>query len=134
MHLRSLERFDFDSVLLPYSYIMMRNGSYAADFEQLMAVCEARQVAVQTIKSIAYRPWGDKERTETTWYQPLERQEDIDRAVHWVLDRPGFFLNTAGSVDLLPKVLEAAASHGGGESREAIEEGLRRLELEPLFV
>ena len=31
-HRRSLERFDFDSVLLPYNYITMQNEYYAAKF------------------------------------------------------------------------------------------------------
>ncbi|HXX40504.1 MAG TPA: aldo/keto reductase, partial [bacterium] len=34
-HLRSLERFDFDSVLLPYSYILMQDPHYAAMFERV---------------------------------------------------------------------------------------------------
>ena len=82
MHLRSLERFDFDSVLLPYSYILMQNPQYAADFEALLALCQARNVAVQTIKGITRGPWGDKPKTRQTWYEPLEDQAAIDRAVH----------------------------------------------------
>src|SRR5215218_9563306 len=51
-HARSLERFDFDSVLLPYNYSMMRNPSYAVGFEELVARCQQRGVAVQTIKAV----------------------------------------------------------------------------------
>src|SRR6202022_375717 len=56
-HRRSLERFDFDSVLLPYNRITMRLPYYAENFEALLATCRERNVAVQTIKSIARRPW-----------------------------------------------------------------------------
>jgi aryl-alcohol dehydrogenase-like predicted oxidoreductase len=108
MHLRSLERFPFDSVLLPYSYVMMQNEQYAADFERLAAVCAERNVALQTIKGITLAPWGEKEHTHSTWYEPLAEQGDIDLAVRWVLGRPNVFLNTAGDVTLLPKVLDAA--------------------------
>ena len=114
MHLRSLERFPFDSVLLPYSYVQMRDARYAADFEELTAVCAERGVAVQTIKSISLAPWDGRRQTAATWYEPLSEQADIDLAVHWVLGRPGVFLNTAGDVALLPKVLDAA---GRFESR-----------------
>jgi aryl-alcohol dehydrogenase-like predicted oxidoreductase len=134
MHLRSLERFDFDSVLLPYNYVMMQNAKYAADFERLLTVCAERNVAVQTIKSIAYRPWGDREHTTTTWYEPLRDETDIRAAAQWVLDRPGIFLNTASDVALLPTILAAAADHRPGENRVEGEERLRRLSLEPLFV
>ena len=107
-HLRALERFDFDSVLLPYSFVLMQNPAYAADFEALMAVCDERDVAVQTIKSLARAPWDDRAQTRTTWYEPLEDQPDIDLAVHWVLGCSGVFLNTLGDVDVLPRVLDAA--------------------------
>ena len=81
MHLRSLERFPFDSVLLPYNYAMMQNERYAADFERLAGVCADRGVAVQTIKGVTLRPWGERERTHITWYEPVTEQGDIDLAV-----------------------------------------------------
>jgi len=133
-HLRSLERFDFDSVLLPYNYLMMQDPHYAAMFERVAAVCRDRNVAVQTIKSIARRPWWGRERTRATWYQPLEDQRDIDLAVHWVLARPGIFLNTVGDIALLPKVLDAAARFAGAPDEAAVREAAGRLEMLPLFV
>ena len=133
MHRRSLERFDFDSVLLPYNYLMMQNPQYAADFEALMALCQERNVAVQTIKSIARGPWGDKPRTRNTWYEPLEEQADIDRVVHWVLNRPGMFLNTVGDVHVLPSVLEAASRFQTAPSEEEMEELVARLGMKPLW-
>jgi aryl-alcohol dehydrogenase-like predicted oxidoreductase len=111
MHLRSLERFPFDSVLLPYNFVMMRNAQYAADFERLSQVCTERGVAMQTIKSLTLGPWNEKEHTHITWYEPLSEQHDVDRAVHWVLSRPAVYLNTSGDLSLLPKILDAAARH-----------------------
>lgn len=111
MHLRSLERFEFDAVLLPYNYILMQDPTYAADFEALMAVCAERDVAVQTIKSLCRRPWAEGvARNRSTWYQPFEAQEAIEKAVHWVLGDERVFLNTVGEIHLLPQVLEAAAN------------------------
>ena len=134
MHLRSLERFDFDAVLLPYSYVMMQNPQYAADFETLLALCRERNVAVQTIKSLVRRPWGDRPHTRATWYEPLEAQADIDRTVHWVLSRPGVFLNTVADVHLLPRVLDAASRLGAAPSEAEMQEQAARLEMAPLFV
>jgi len=133
-HRRSLERFDFDSVLLPYNYLTMRLPYYAENFEALAATCRDRNVAVQTIKSIALRPWRGRERTRSTWYQPLETQADIDLAVWWVLGRPGVFLNTAGDVNLLPMVLDAASRFEQQPDEQAMAELVRRAEQEPLFV
>jgi len=109
MHKRSLARFDFDSVLLPYNFFMAQSERYRQNFEEVLGICRERNVAVQVIKSIARGPWATTDRTRTTWYQPLEEQADIDRAVHWALGVPGVFLNTAGDLGLLPKVLDAAS-------------------------
>jgi aryl-alcohol dehydrogenase-like predicted oxidoreductase len=87
-HRRSLERFDFDSVLLPRNYVTLKNPYYAENFNALVETCKQRNVAVQTIKSIAYKPYMGNERTHATWYAPLTEQEDIDRAVSWVLGKP----------------------------------------------
>jgi aryl-alcohol dehydrogenase-like predicted oxidoreductase len=133
MHLRSLERFPFDSVLLPYSYVQMRDERYAGDFEHLAAVCAERGVAVQTIKAISLAPWDGREQTATTWYEPLRKQEDIDLAVHWVLGRPEVFLNTVGDVTLLPKVLDATRRFEERPADGALDELLSQRHLVPLF-
>jgi predicted aldo/keto reductase-like oxidoreductase len=109
MHTRSLTRYEFDSVLLPFNFVMAQSERYRRDFEAVMAIARERNVAVQIIKSIARGPWATTDRSRTTWYQPLEAPEDIDRAVHWILGLPGVFINTVGDLELLPKVLEAAS-------------------------
>lgn len=134
MHARSLERFPFDSVLLPFNYPMMQNPDYARDFWRLFEMCRARGVAVQTIKGITLGPWGEQEHNTSTWYEPLQEQADIDTAVHWVLGQPGVFLNTAGDVSLLPKVLEAAERFEGRPSEADMQALVERQGMAPLFV
>ncbi len=136
-HRRSLERFDFDSVLLPYNFVTMLNPYYAENFQGLLATCQQRQIAVQTIKSIAYKPWLGRPHTRSVWYEPLEDQADIDLAVHWALRQPGIFLNTVGDIHVLPRVLEAASRFDAGsagptdEQMRALQE---RLGMVPIFV
>jgi aryl-alcohol dehydrogenase-like predicted oxidoreductase len=109
VHKRSLDRFDFDTVLLPYSYWQMQNPRYAVDFNDLIGMCRQRNVAVQTIKSIARRPWNNRPRTYNTYfYEPLETQDAIDRSVQWALGLTESFVITAGDMRLLPKILDAA--------------------------
>lgn len=133
-HRRSLQRFDFDSVLLPYNYITMQSPYYAENFNALLATCVERNVAVQTIKSIAYRPWMGQERTHATWYRPLEQQDEIDAAVWWVLAQPGIFLNTVGDITLLPRVLDAAERFDAQQAQAELADRVARLSFEPLFV
>lgn len=134
VHMQSLERFNFDSVLLPYNFAMMQNPRYRADFEALLSLCQQRNVAVQTIKSIARAPWGTKEPTRDTWYEPLEDQAGIDHAVHWALGRPGVFLNTVGDNRLLPMVLDAASRFQAGPSDEQMDADLASQKITPLFL
>ena len=135
-HRRSLERFDFDTVLLPYNYITMQSPYYAQNFNALLATCQQRNVAVQTIKSVAYKPWMGQPHTRATWYKPLEDQQDIDMAVHWVLQQPYIFLLTIGDIHLLPKVLDAANRFQAEAvpTDEKMQAMVARLSMEPLFV
>ena len=133
-HRRSLERFDFDSVLLPYNWVTMRSSYYAENFDALAATCAERNVALQTIKSIARQPWGARDHTRATWYEPLEDQSAIDVAVGWVLGRPGVFLNTVGDIDLLPRVLDAADRFQTAPSEEEVAQVMTRQAAVPLFV
>ena len=134
MHLRSLERFPFDSVLAPYNYPMMQNPAYVESFEALIAECRRRGVAVQTIKAITLGPWGEHEHTAATWYEPLREQADIDLAVHWVLGRPGVFLNTVGDVTILPRVLDAASRATARPTDTDMDRLVERAGMTPFFV
>ena len=58
----------------------------------------------------------------------------IRRAAHFVLSRPGLFLNTAGDVDLLPSVLDAADRFETRPGDAEMASMLERAKTEPLFV
>jgi aryl-alcohol dehydrogenase-like predicted oxidoreductase len=138
-HLRSLERFDFSSVLLPYNFPLSRNQAYLDELEALAGLCTERGVAMQTIKSITKAPWSEgADRHAATWYEPLRDPQAIDTAVAWVLGRPDVFLNTVGDIHILPMVLDAAerffdgaASRPDGEVMADLEQ---RWAMAPLFV
>jgi len=134
MHRRSLERFPFDSVLAPYNFVQMRDPRYAETFEALAAVCAERDVALQTIKSLALRRWEGRPATASTWYEPLREQADIDLAAHWVLGRPEAFLLTTGDVEILPRLLDAAERFESRPSDDTMAELAARRGVEPLFV
>jgi aryl-alcohol dehydrogenase-like predicted oxidoreductase len=134
-HRRSLQRFDFASVLLPYNFTTVQSSYYAENFDALQATARERNIAVQTIKSLAYRPWSGRDRTTSTWYQPLEQQPDIDTAIHWALGRPGIFVISSGDVGLLPKILDAAERFADQRPSETdMQRMVERLQMEPLFV
>jgi aryl-alcohol dehydrogenase-like predicted oxidoreductase len=133
IHRQSLERFDFDSVLLPYNYMLMQNPQYAADFEALAKICQQKNVAMQLIKTLQRRPWGDRPHTASTWYEPFTEAYDVELATHWVLSRPGVFINTAGDIHVLPKILEAASHFEKAPSDAQMQAMLKANEAEPLW-
>ena len=135
MHRRSLERFPFDSVLLPLNHTMMQNPTYAADFEVLTGICREQGVAMQTIKSLAVGAWGEgHQRTTRTWYEALTEQHDIDLAVHWVLGHEGMFLNTASDIGLLAKILDAVERYKAPPTEAEMGALATRAAMSPLFV
>ena len=133
MHLRSLERFPFDSVLLPMNFIMASDGRYRADFDGLKTECDDRSVAVQIIKSTARRPWDGRERSRGPWYQPLETSEDIARSVAYALSFAPAFINTMADLDLLSLVLQAAEAPGERPSEAEMEAMVTSREMQPIF-
>lgn len=135
IHRRSLERFPFDSVLLPCNHPMLSLPGYAADFQTLIGICQTRGVAVQTIKAIARRRWPeDAPARRFSWYEPLRDPEAIRRAVHFVLSRPGLFLNTSSDATLLRLTLEAASASATAPPPQALADDAARFAMEPLFL
>ena len=132
-HRQTLERFAFDSVLLPCNYLLMQNRNYTSEFEKLTSYCHERQIAVQTIKAIAKGYWGNTTRNRSTWYEPLTDEDAIAKCVHWVLSVPRIFLNTVGDLTELPKFLKAAASFEKCPSMEEMEEVVEKMDMQTLF-
>jgi predicted aldo/keto reductase-like oxidoreductase len=137
IHKRSLEKFNFDSILMPYNYMLMQNPAYAADFEATFAMAQQKGVAIQIIKTNQRRPWDetqdDHAHFAATWYEPFNRQESINLAVHWAMARPGTFLNTSGDVHILPMFLEAASHFEVQPSDEAMRTMLQSEAAQPLW-
>jgi aryl-alcohol dehydrogenase-like predicted oxidoreductase len=134
MHLRSLERFPFDSVIFPYNYSLLSIDSYRHDVEELIGVCTDRGVAIQTIKSIARRRWptsgGLDERR--SWYEPLSDGPAISRAVDFVLGREPLFLISSSDYELLELVLSAAYEISVPQAEE-LERDMSVFDVQPIF-
>jgi aryl-alcohol dehydrogenase-like predicted oxidoreductase len=133
-HRRSLERFAFDSVLFPYNFTMLDIQQYAADVEALLKVCRERGVATQTIKSVARRRWQNGDGPKFSWYEPLRDRDAIRRGVHYVLSRPGLFLNSSSDATILRDILDAASEKPTAPARAEMEADVARYAMQPLFV
>ncbi|MET0144628.1 MAG: aldo/keto reductase [Ilumatobacteraceae bacterium] len=109
MHVRSLLRFPFDSVLFPYNHVLLDDPAYRADVDELVELATTNGVAIQTIKAIARGRWGEHAAgPRFSWYEPLTEPAAIARAVRYVLGDPRLFLNTTSDARLLPRIVAAA--------------------------
>jgi aryl-alcohol dehydrogenase-like predicted oxidoreductase len=136
MHVRSLERFDFDSVLVPWNFALLQIDSYRHALDELLSVCHDRNVAVQTIKSVARRRWQDDEEQRFSWYEPILNTEATARAVLWVLARPDVFVISSSDARVLRPILDAAAqaAEGAGPPSETeMRSDVDALQIKPLF-
>jgi aryl-alcohol dehydrogenase-like predicted oxidoreductase len=133
VHLRSLERFDFDSVLFPYNHSLLLDPGYADDVDRLRRVCAERGVAIQTIKSIARRRWADPEAAHFSWYEPITEPAAFERAVRFVLANPDLFLNSTSDASLLPRLFAVAAGQLDLPTDAELEADRARLDVTPLF-
>ena len=133
IYLEALRRFDFDSVLFPINFVQMANPEYRKYTEELIATCKAKNVGTMIIKSITKAPWGERQHTATTWYEPFDQMDEIQRAVNFVLSYDVTGVCTAGDTRVLPMMLSACKNFTrltDSEMEEMIQSGKQ---YEPLF-
>ena len=133
IYLEALRRFDFDSVLFPLNFVQMGNPEFRKNTEALIAECKAKDVGTMIIKTITKGPWGEKEKTATTWYEPFDKADEIQRAVNFALSYEVTGLCTAGDTRVLPMVLEACKNFKQLESSEMDTMIRSAQQYEPLF-
>jgi len=110
IYLEALRRFDFDSILFPLNFVQMANPEYKKYTDELIATCKAKDIGTMVIKTITKRPWGEREHTANTWYEPFEKMDEIQSAVNFALSYDVTGLCTAGDTRILPLVLKACAN------------------------
>ena len=134
MHVQSLERYDFDSVMLLYNYRQMLIPKFASDFYELLKICREQNVAVQTFQSIAWRPIGKGERKYNMYfYEPLESKEAIEKSVYWAMGLKDSFVITAGDIQFIPKMLDAAERYEERPSDEQMKTLVEKYDIQPIF-
>ncbi|GAA4853469.1 aldo/keto reductase [Paenibacillus vulneris] len=121
-HLEALNRFPFDTVLLPLNYYLYSLPEYRTAFDALLEEAGRQNTAVRVIKAIAKGPWGEQqERNYATWYEPFDRQEIIDACVHFVLSFQGVAgFASAGDIHLFPKIVDAVERYGSMSDEETV--------------
>ena len=134
IYLEALRRFDFDSVLFPLNFVQLANPEYRRYAEELIAECKAKDVGTMIIKSITRAPWGERPHTATTWYEPFEKMDEIQRAVNFALSYEVTGVCTAGDTRVLPLMLKACENFVQLNESEREQMIQSANQYEPLFV
>lgn len=132
--LEALNRFDFDTVLFPLNYTQYAIPDYRQNSQNLLAVCRKRDVGVMAIKSITRAPWGTREQTHHTWYEPFTEPEKIQAAINFTLSQDVTGICTAGDLRVLPDVLKACRQFRPLTAEEQEEMVASGKNMEPLFI
>jgi aryl-alcohol dehydrogenase-like predicted oxidoreductase len=123
-HLEALRRYDLDTVMFPVNPRLWADDDYRRDAEALLAAAVERDIGVMAIKAGAARPWGEREHTSTTWYEPYTAADDLELGIRFVLSTPGVHaFCTPGDTTVLPMALDAANVYrpmDDGERTDAI--------------
>jgi aryl-alcohol dehydrogenase-like predicted oxidoreductase len=118
----ALRRFDLDTVMFPVNARLWADADYRSDAETLLDLCAQRDVGVMAIKAGAARPWGDRDKWATSWYEP---RTDIETGVRFTLSVPGVTaFCTPGDVAVTRQAIDAAARFtpmSADEQRAAID-------------
>jgi hypothetical protein len=121
-------------VLLPVNFTLLNDADYAADVQELLAICEREQVAVQTIKAIARRRWSDDaSEPRHSWYEPLADTAAISRAARYVLSDPRLFLITSSDYRHLQAIVDTASGPLDRPSDEELAADVDTFGITPIF-
>ena len=133
---KAIERFEFDSVLLPVNVASMTNPLPENDFRPVLKLAAEQDMAVIVIKAISKGRWKTGNRkTYRTWYDPIDNEEDISRAVSFTLSQePVVTYSLPCDVKLWPMVLKAGENYNklkANQQRQMIERS--KADFSPLF-
>ena len=113
-HRVALERYDFDTVMFPVNPRLWADERYRAEAEALLVEADRRDVGVMAIKAGAARPWGDRPRHATTWYEPYSDPRGLRRGIEFALSTPGVSaFCTPGDIGVLGEALTLANDLAG---------------------
>jgi aryl-alcohol dehydrogenase-like predicted oxidoreductase len=83
-----MERFDFDTILFPFSYAIWHAGNFGPG---VMARAKEKNMGILALKAMAKGPWpegADRSGYPKCWYEPLTTAEDITMGLRFTLSHP----------------------------------------------
>jgi len=85
--LAMMDRFDFASVLFPFSWTSWHQGHFGP---RVLARAQEKGMGALALKALGKRPWreGEEKQWPKCWYRPVETFEEAKMALRFTLSRP----------------------------------------------
>ncbi len=104
----AIQRFQFDTVLFPLNRVLAAHRNDYTDFSILLDQAQQKDVGTIAIKSVTRQPWQGPMHMYRTWYEPFNRQEDIDKCLWYTLSQGVTTAAMPGDLSLWPLLIDAA--------------------------
>jgi len=129
----AIRRFDFDIVLFPLNYILLRHAVKDNDYRPLLRLAKEKDMGTIAMKAFTKQPWPTEERRYQTWYEPWDTQPEIDRALWFTLSQGVTTAASAGDPRLFQMMVDAAERYRELSQEEQDELLTTASDLKPLF-
>ncbi|MHC4440506.1 MAG: aldo/keto reductase, partial [Planctomycetota bacterium] len=107
--LAAMDRYDFDSVLLPVNFAAFYKGDFGP---RVIAAAKSRGTAILALKSLARQQWPEddplRKQYPKCWYQPLTERQDARLALYFTLSQPVTAAIPPGEESLFRMALDLA--------------------------
>jgi len=137
IHMKALEMFDFDTLLLPVNAACLAFPSPVNDFRPVLKMALDRGVGIIAIKAVSRGRWAaSKSKNYNTWYKPTVDQNEVEMVVHFALSQEGVDTYAIPcDVRLWPMVLNAGEKYEklSEENEKRVVEYVRNAGYRPLF-
>lgn len=108
VQIEALNHFDFETFLFPVNRVLAAHRNDYNDFTLLLEITKKKDVGTIGIKAVAKRPWESTMHMYRTWYEPFDKQEEIERCLWYSLSQGITTAALPSDLSLWPLILDAA--------------------------
>ena len=135
IHLKALELFDFDVLLLPVNITSNITPDPVNNYWNVLEQAVKKDVGITAIKAIQKGRWKGEQKYHT-WYEPFDYQEAITDTINFTLSQEGVTTySLAGEPTLWDMMLEAGKTFKklSKDEQEGLIKKYSKLNTIPLF-
>lgn len=132
--LAAMERYDFDSILLPINFATFYQGHFGPT---VLAKAREKGLSVLALKALARQKWPpdapERPQYAKCWYQPLTEPKEQELALRFTLSQPITAAVPPGEEALFWRAVEIAANFQPVTEEDTRQLKVMAAQLDPIF-